>query len=379
MESFEQLEDGIYFRLDEDIYHGQRRFSGSGVQDMLVSPGNFWKESWLNPKRERTDTKAKLAGTAYHHARLQPEIFANSYLRGPDPADYGDKILRTHTDIKEALADLGQPKTKAGETVIMAALRLRDAGYRGPIWHLIEAEFEKRLVDEGKTGLDPVLFDEISEDASRLRSNPKILELLTGGESEVSVLWTDERGVKWKARFDFLKPVCITDFKTFENSSRKNLEQCIADAIRFNRYYIQGAVYWQASEQIRAGLRIAKIQNKEQKVLIEAIRANPAPLEYWWVFQEKKGVPNILARRYRMGANVTRSLVFHSVDEAGLEVAKDLVKAPSALFRKALSEIKWARDMFLSCPEIWGDQPWGPLNPVDDIDDEAFPPYFLEN
>jgi len=376
----EQLLDGIYFGLDDDTYHGQERLSASGVCNMLVSPATFWKESWLNPDREPRNTKALAIGRAYDKAKFEPEAFLSGYAPLPNPADYGDELLTTHAKIQEKLADLGEKKTLAGEKVLEAAVRLRGAGYTGPIWHLIDAEAAEKREADGTIGIDPSTYREIVNDMKMLRANPEISPMFEGGEAQVSVLWTDEKGVKWKARFDYLKERIIVDLKSFENGQRKNLNQCISDAIRFNRLHVQGFLYRDVAEMIRTGkLRIAKVQNQGQKDLIAAIRASDVPFEFWWLFQEKRGVPNVLARRFRMTRQPTPELLYNAPNEEARERLRQAYKSFNKLALKAKWEIEWARDTYLKCLEIWPDGPWGSLQPVMDIDDEDFPPYFLED
>ena len=88
---------------------------------------------------------------------------------------------------------------------------------------------------------------------SAISSYTQLDSLLSGGAPEVSVFWTDDRGIKCKARFDYLKSADFADFKTFANSMRKDVQKCIADAIAYDRIYIQVAFYWEASEAIRLG------------------------------------------------------------------------------------------------------------------------------
>lgn len=372
------LENGVYFRLPEDEYHALERFSASHACNMLVSPGTFWAESWMNPDREPDEeTEAKIVGSAYHVARFEPERLDELYVSQPDPEDYPDALM-TGTAIEAELAALGLPKTKAGEKVLDKAMRLKEAGYGGHIWPLVMDEWEETRGD--RQAIKPKVWREIKRDMERLRGNAEMLPFLTDGQAEVSILWTDKAGVKWKARIDWLKVRHIVDLKTFDNSRRANLDACIADAIRFNRYYVKAAVYWRAAELVRTGdLPIKKIQNQAQKDLIEAIRASEDPFEFWWIFQEKKGVPNVLARQFRMTSIANPHYLAQAPDEARRKSLAELLKSPSMLWRKAQAEADHARNLFIQGMEIWGTkQPWGPMVPVSDVDDEAFAPYWLE-
>lgn len=382
-EVVEQLEDGIYFKLPQEVYHAQKRLSASGCCNLLVSPATFWADSWLNPEREEVDqsTPAKIYGSAAHVGTLEPERFPSAYLPLPNPDDYGTEeqpLLTTHAAIKAVLKDRGEPQTKGDEGVLGAAIRLRESGYGGAIWHLIMDEFEAgRGADQ--IALPHKVYAEITRDIERMKSNTEIMKQLDGGEAEVSIFWTDKNGVRWKARLDKMQVRGAVDLKTFDNARGTVLDECIRNAIQYNRYHVQARVYVDAMEAVRAGLRIAKIQNAEQKSLVEAIRASTAPFEYWWIFREKGGVPNLLARRLRMTGTVHPSHLADAPDEesrARLEASKSF---PSRLWEKAGNAVKLARQLYVNGMEIWGEaEPWQALIPVGEIDDESFSPYWLE-
>lgn len=372
------LDDGIYFKLPQEEYHALPRLSASGVCNLLISPATFWADSWLNPRRKKLSTSALLSGTAYHHARLEPEIFKDLYYRGLDMRDYPD-ALTSHSEIKEALKFLGAKQTLTGEKVFEAAIRLRQEGYAGAIKHLLEYDHAQQY-SESQVELPPDLFDEIADDMEALHSNGDITPYLTNGQAEVSVLWTDKLGVKWKARIDYLQVNRVVDMKTFDNSKGKVLEQAIYDTIQYNRYYVQAFVYHMAAELIRAGeLKIRKVTDQAQKDLINAIRQSPDVFEYHWIWQEKKGVPNVLARRLVMTEQPHPSHLAQAPDDASRKALAKKLQTPSLIWKKAELEVRFARDLLLKCLQIWPTGRWGSLKPVDDITDEGFNPRFLES
>jgi hypothetical protein len=373
------LPDGIYFDMAEEEYHAIPRLSSSGIQSIMVSPATFWAGSWLNPeKEEKEETAARTIGRAYHVARLQPELFFQLYAPELDKADLEDDCLMTDAAIKAALKDAGLPQTKEGEGVLARAYRLRDAGYPGQIWHCELAAWEHD--NQGKTGIAPKVWREIMRDMKALQSNPEVSQFLTGGQAEVSVLWTDPtRGVKMKCRFDYLRPGAFTDLKTFDNSQGRHLEQAILGAFRFNRYYIQGAVYWQAFEQIRAGeLQVMRSFDEGQTDLIETINRGQTFGRCFYVFQEKNGIPNVLAREY-MIRDAHASLRAAAGDDDQLAESANRFGHFSKLYEKAAREIDYAMRAFLAMQEIYEPgQPWQPVNALGRIEDECFPMNFLD-
>jgi hypothetical protein len=379
-----QLEDGIYFGLPMEDYLGQNRIGSSGVRDLLVSPADFWANSWLNPDRERKETAATVAGEAYHMARLEPDRFVAVYhpnVSGRDLPPFPDAI-HTGEQVKAVLAEMGQTQTKKGERTLDTALRLKALGETRPILPVMQAEREEYAAERGLMLLDAQLFQEIKTDMERLHHNPEAHQFLTDGCAEVTILWTDEAGVRWKIRPDYLRQRHVIDVKTFDNAMRKPVEKCISDQIAYNGYYIQAVLYWQACERIRTTspelLPIRKIQNKEQRALIDAIRKSLDPFEFWWVFQQKGGVPNVLCRQLQ------RTYELHPpyhVEEPTDKSRKQLEakgRVRTEIWKKAELLIQAGRDKFLRCYEAYGAEPWRADIPVSRITDENFSSYFLE-
>ena len=377
------LPDGVYFDLPADAYHNIRRLSTSGIQRMTVSPATFWAESWLNPDRKPEDetiTKARLLGRCYHTARLEPEKLDLEYARAPDKADFpAEDAVYTATDIEAALVELGQPKTQKGELVADKAQRLEDAGFAGTIWPLEQARFQRRLA--GRIPIPAKDWDEIVIDMKRLRQNAEIAALLTGGFAEVTVLWTDANGIAMKARLDYLAVAHWTDFKTFANPRRKLLLDAISDAFRYDRYYTQAVNYREAVELIRAGvLTTAGEATDDQRRLIHEIAGNPAPLDCWYVFQEKGGVPNILARRFKF-FHVIPSMERQStgIDDEHRRRVEELASTPTKIHYKGKHEIAAAKRNYLAYQEIYEPgEPWFPINPVGELGDDDFNRFWLD-
>jgi D-alanyl-D-alanine dipeptidase len=375
------LIDGVYFEMHEDEYHAIPRLSASGIANMLVSPATFWAKSWLNPDREDDDddTPARVTGRAYHCARLEPDRFFDTYAPDLDKADLEEDCLMTDTAIKAALKDLGLTQALQGEGVLERAARLRDAGYPGQILHLEQAAADHDRGD--RTALPRKVWREIRRDMAAIKRSPEVLDHLTGGAAEVSILWTDPaNGVKMKARFDYLKPASFTDFKTFDNSTGRHLEQALVSAFRFNRYYIQAATYWQAFEAIRAGaIDVVRHFSPDHVNLIRAIRQGDEPGRCFYVFQEKNGIPNILVREFGIRTGHA-SLRMAAADDAQFAESVKRFGNFSQIYRKAEAEIAWAQRTFTNMQEIYpAGSPWFPINATGRIDDESFPMSFLES
>lgn len=392
------MRDGIYFNLPEETYLAEERLSKSGIKRIRVSPADYWTESHLNPnppeltpEQERQRHMARLIGRAYHCARLEPDRFASIYVREITTADFNgqDGFLSSGREIEAELAALGLPKKfKEDAGVLDQAKRLKAAGYEGPIWHIAEEEW-RASVKPGQVVIPAKAYEEIIVDMDRIRAVPAVHKLLTGGEPEVSVFWTcPETGIPMKARFDYLKPDRWVEFKTFANSSRKALYQAITDAIRFERYHIDAAGYMEAAEAVRSGaLAIMDEASTEERELIAAIQARPIPLECDFVFQQKSGVPNLLACPFRFfespSDDAIRDLEASGATEEKLERARKMQAMSSrhrtAIHTKGRMEIAAAKREFLVYSEVYQPgEPWAPIRNVLEISDASFSQYFLE-
>lgn len=359
MSKIKQLPDGIYFNLPDETYHAQHRLGSSKIKDLIISPPTFWAKSWMNLNQKEKNQDWKVTGHAYHAARLEPEKFKAEYYRALDKADFD---IVTITEIKAELKAAGLPGAKTGEVAVDLALRLRDAGCPKSIYYAELADLEES--NENGVALKPDVWDDIQLDASLLRSNSEIQPLLENGQSEVSFLWT-EHGIKFQVRFDWLSVNHWADFKTFANPKQKNVDQCIMDAFKFTRYYIQASLYDKATEIIRTSKDIkiydwsnGETSERDESALIREIQNKTERLETWYIFQEKGGIPNLLAKQVMIYENERLSL----------------------FARKAEVEINHAVSQFKQCMEIFGEgKPWQPLQPLGTITDDDFSQYWLES
>ena len=378
------LPDGVYFNLDETFYHSLKRMSASGLKEVIVSPGKYWANSWMNPEREEKDaTDAQRYGKAYHAAILEPDLFEIGYCREITPADMGSGPgCKTDQDMKDALKDMGEPQTSKGEKVDERAERLLSLGYGFPIWHIYYKQWLELKGD--RIALKTKEWEAVKRDQDIMLSVPEIAEMFEGGYSEVSVLWTDpETGVKFKARMDYLQVEGFNDLKTYANMMDKVTRNHLLGAFQFNRYYVQWVVYWNAYEMIRAGLPAAEGSTAEQVEFIEAIQLRAVPGFANFAFQEKGGIPNgykaipmIFQKHVRQDGAGALYYGDFEIKESNLPEM-----AHSALFNKGDYDVRRALHWFKMYLNHYGDEgaPWKPLNPVFEITDADFNDYFLDD
>lgn len=368
--------DGVYFNLPEAEYHALPRLSASGIKNILTSLPTFWAKSWMNPDKadDDEDTKAQILGRAYHCAIFEAGDLHNRYVGEPDWSSFRG-LIETDTAVKARLKELGEPQTKTGELALDRARRLRDMGCEAPIKSIIQAEFLEDLDD--RQPIKDKYWRQIQRDVQRIEENPEIHDLVSGGASEVSILWTcPETGIPMKARIDKLKPACFVDLKSFANANGKPVNQAIADQVRYYQYYLSMRMYQEAIAMIRVlNLQCQDMRPEMwQKELIDHLRGVSLPHQPWLFFQEKNGIPNLLARRLKLYIHPD------GVDEQSIGAENHDIKAnPGALCHKADIEIAHAKKLFLQAMTIYGtEQEWYPLDMIGDIGDEDFSDFFLD-
>lgn len=378
------IENGVYFGLPAEVYHSVPRLSASGIQRLCVSPATFWHGSWLDPDlpepEDEEETKAQQLGKAYHVARLEPDRFHDAYCRLPDKAEHGEKLITSDTGMKAELKAMGLQQSIGDETLVERAQRLLAAGCDKPLWHLIMDEHEQQRA--GRIAIAAKYFDQIVQDMERLQANSEVHKLLAGGQSEVSIFWTDQHGIPMKARLDYLRPDLWNDLKTFDNSRQVVLAQALADRVRFGRLYVQAVVYRDAVEAVRRGdVDIVGEATPAQQSLIGAIQLRPDELQCWFTFQEKGGVPNILAREFRF-FDVPDS-VTHSWDTGASEEAKaaghEATRTRTGLHIRGSWDVEQAKRTFVLYSEAYKPgTPWFPLESTGAFSDLDFNSYWIE-
>lgn len=378
------MQDGVYFNLDENIYHKLPRLSGSGIKEILVSISTYWAKSAMNPDREEADpdSVALILGHAYHTAIFEPDELEKRFVCEPDPDDYPDALM-TDAAVKRELKDSGQTQTKSGELAIERAERLLASGYDGEIWSIIMDRWEQQRGD--RQALKVRYWRQIQRDIKRIKDNPEIHDMVSGGASEVTILWTcPKAGIAMKARLDKLKPDRFIDLKSFTNTKRKPVNRCLLDQVMYERHYIQARLYQLAVEMIKEqDLQIMDKPTDDQAFtppahveLIDKIKANPKPHDVWYLYQEKNGIPNLLARRMVLQHWPDG----HEFNAIGAEDRlKQIAKHDTILARKADIEIDHAKKLYNMALEVYGaDQPWFPFDMIGEIYDDDFSDYFLD-
>ena len=332
----------------------------------------------MNPETadaDDDDTKAQILGRAYHAAIFEPDELDDRFSCEPELENMTGNLM-TDGEVKAELISMGAPQINTGEMALDRAHRLVALGFTRPIKSIVMAAFEDGLGDRQAIGAK--YWRQIMRDVERVQANPEIHNLVTGGASEVTILWTcPDTGIPMKARIDKLKTEYFVDLKSFANSKDKPVNQAIADQVQYYQYYLSMRVYQVAISMIRnLALPVMDLQDDDpMHQMIDTLASKEMPHQPWLFFQEKGGVPNLLARRLKM------QIYPEGVDEQSIGAEDhDIKLADSVLCRKADIEIARAKQLFQQAMDIYGpDQEWYPLDMIGEIGDEDFRDYFLDS
>jgi hypothetical protein len=354
----EQIDDGIYFDLDEEIYFAQHRLSNSGIKLLRQSPMDFWVRSWLNetplPAGD-DDTFAKTLGKAYHKRIVEgKDVFNRHFVRKLDANDYPAALV-SHGDLKARCKHLD---LKVGGSKDDLTTRLLDH-YDSPGEDGDEVEIFDRILSAygrehaNKTYLSDDVIIRIEAAAQMLDRHPQLCKAFTGGEPEVTVMWTDrETGVKMKARFDYLKPNVIVDLKSFSNPHGKPTAIAVASTVANYKYQMQVATYLEAAEQLPRLLdRVHPPANGDTEAFSAWCKMVVEPTkDFLFIFQQTGVAPVTIARLF------PRNLTY---DVARIQMRQSII-------------------MFAEYTQHFGNKPWIEETEIESFTDEDFPAYINE-
>ena len=172
----------------------------------------------------------------------------------------------------------------------------------------------------------------------------------------MSVIWTEDE-LRFKARFDYLKPRAIVDLKTFANTMNKPIDAAIYSAMASGKYHIQASFYLRAAEQAKR--LCLRADHCEETVFFDDKSFLPAFKHFcqefgqceehgfYFVFQQKGIAPLARGKKYERG-------LVHGAAEAAIEQAIQRYK---------------------DCIAKYGSEPWVDDAQIDSLYDEHYPPW----
>lgn len=349
---------GIYFDMDEDLYHAVRALSASGIKDLLTSPLTYWCKSPLNPNRRDVDTEARANGKAMHIRVLAgKEAFARAYAYRPDKADYPEALDGAEA-LKEKCRELELP---VGGKIADLCERIAEADPEVVLWPHVVADFEAG--NEGAILLPPDKAWEIELPAKVIECHPTAAKAFTGGYPEVSIFWTDaETGIAMKCRVDYLKVHAAVDLKTFSNPFGIPVDKAVVRAISNYKYGVQAAVYLDGIGNAKKLLRSGKavVEGDVAGGWLKDFARSPEHA-FVFVFLEQGMAPNCRVREFRetiTGANSGAT--------------------PNLYWQSAQAGYRIGVETYVRYLERFGNAPWVDDSPMTPLVDEEFPLWALE-
>lgn len=305
-------EDGVYLGLAAEAYLKDFALGSDSLKRVAHSPPKWWWRTPFNliepPPAEAIDAKHFRLGTAVHVALLEGiDVYDACYGTIPGLEEYPDALV-TNDHLKEACRARGLP---VGGDKDALTDRLLLANPDIEILHVIQRRWRADSGVREVTAQEDRrirLLHRMAMAAPESFALPggevvTLRQAFTGGLSEVSVFWTDENGIRQRARFDKLKPRVTLDLKTFSSwDETKDFDVGLLREAKQRGYLLQTAHYDEGRHQLRRLVAEGKVfgGTDEQRGILKQI----AESEVWgwmWVYAITVGVPLMTGIRYDLG------------------------------------------------------------------------------
>ncbi len=332
------LELGIYFGLDDRIYHADPGLGSTSIVDLAKEPPK-WQYQRLRPQSE-VRTEPMKWGSAFHCRVLEGKAaFDHRYARAPTPKDYPG-CLNTTEDIKEFLRQYGQKLTGRKSELMERAAQLDDCP---PFFDNILAAWWAERPDYEE--LNAQQMREVEDAVANMQRDPTLNAVMQAGTlmhgaAELSIIYEVD-GVRRKARIDYAlpptpqrEPSLFVDLKSFTTFRRGTLEHAAIATVYEKVMDVQAAWYLQAIEPARELMEQGKVfGDAPQDDFLERFLNAPDFTWVWIMLRRDIGMVPVL-----------------------LSVPRDspIIKDANAIIERALLD-------FQSYADRWGmDQLWTP-------------------
>lgn len=340
-------EDGVYLNLREDSYLADPALGYTSTR-LLKNPPDWWFGSPYNTVMPRPprDQKTFERGTAAHVKFLEPKgTYEKVYGVVPTKATHPDhldtipelveacrkhKLAPTYT-VKSDLVDRlvrGVPGIK----ILEVARQQFFASGKKPI----SAEDHARIMLSYQMAMRTPQELGVSEDDLTLA------DAFDGGLSEVSIFWTDDAGIRQRARIDKLKPHITLDLKTITEWKPSDFKKSLLREIVIKGYLLQVVHYNDARRRLQQFVANGKVfgGTKAQRTLLKRI-AKQTTWSWGFVFAKMSGFPAV------------RAIIFSPEQMGMVEGSGDVM----GQFAKAADERRDALTMFQFYRDTYGLEP----------------------
>ncbi len=252
----EQFAPGIYFGLDEDVYHADPALGSTDMRRLARDARVFWWESRFNPNRDELEEEetsqareTKMVGRALHAAVLEGrDVLEARYAPAYSPGN-----------------------VKAG------------------------IEERRAIGTAGKTAIKFKYWKRILIASSIVRNDPECGDAFHNTiATELSIFWICQRsGIRKKARIDAAKPRSIVDFKSITNRDDIPFEELCCRHIGSYGYFTQAECYRDAWAQIPALIDAGAVFMAPSREHVERLRraATNDLTAFTFIFLQKTGAP----------------------------------------------------------------------------------------
>lgn len=303
--------DGIYFSMPDTEYHADPALGSTGLKKLVSNAPDFWWDSPMNPvfEPENNDTAAKIFGRQLHTCVLEGR----------------EKFTARHAP------QMNPGNVKAGKEEI------------------------ESIRASGKTPVKFAEYQRILAASSFIRANSFLRNAFDGGQPEVSVFWTVD-GIRFKARFDYLKMNAITDLKSIRSKGEKPFKQQCTDAVGSYEYTISAEHYCEGRRQMARLIKAGAVFNAP---------AEDDDFNSWLI---------------QVAGNKTFAFVFVFWKAEGAPVSKGFKLSPgNPLFAYARASIGRAVHNYQTFMSEFGtDAAWVPSEPIEELDETDLPVWYQQ-
>lgn len=308
------LPDGVWLNLWEEPYFGQDRKGSTDISGLYLKREGWWWSSRLNPHAPQTTSAAMGYGKALHKAVLEGmPAFNAAIFVAPDKeslrAQHGDKFCVTVKDIMAQLEKRGMhPKANESKDWFIAYCAQRAADL--VIWDSEVTKAEKAAA--GKILLSEGERRDIELMAGIVHNHADIGALFEWGPDnrpmpEVTILFTDEHGLRRRVRLDLLLPQNIIDLKSIGNVGNRKLPFYAGEHVAEFAYHVQMADHLAARRYMLRLIAEGKVYDghpedlqseetrdrfKDQAAWLKRFPTEAPNSDYAWIFYQKPDAKN---------------------------------------------------------------------------------------
>lgn len=307
------IPDGIWLDLPHEVHVADPALGSTDLKAILLN-AVFWHGSERNPTWRAIlaadQSKVSLAraasgkafGECLHTIALEPDQFDARYYvppERPDLPDTKDEIAAELTSRGLTPPSKNQPKVMFEAMARMYGVTLADE------WDdLIRLEANGRRIIPQNWRARVELTRRVMERHS------EAMKFLRRGRAEVTVIYTDENGDRYKVRMDYLRVRTIADVKSYENKAGGEAVATFSAASAKFCYDVQAVNYMEVRTDVLPRLVAERKVWRGAPVFtddghVEALPPSADDLKFldevaefdkpswWWVAISTMGIPEV--------------------------------------------------------------------------------------